>query len=92
MGDGIVVVDASGEVLETSQVLKKASNGQRMISLPAGFEGWVMIPNKLSADGTSGGWWPADAANDSLETLSGLLIWTGGGDFVVDHLSPYQRK
>jgi hypothetical protein len=33
-----------------------------------------------------------EVVNDSLEILSGLLIWTGGGDFVVDHLSPCQRK
>ena len=92
MGDEIMVVDASGEVLQTSQVLKKAFNGQRTISLPAGFEGWVIVPNKLSQDGTTGGWWAADVANDSLESLSGLLIWTGGGDFVIDHLSLYQKK
>lgn len=92
LGDGVQVMDSTGQMLESSQYLSKAFNGQRTIGLPPGFEGWIMIPNKISKDGTTGGWWAGDAIDDNLNTINGLMIWTGGGDFCIDHLCVYQQK
>jgi hypothetical protein len=84
LGDGVMVMDENGEMVETS----KPANG--LLTLPPAFEGWVLIPNTISQDGTSSGWKGEDVA--TLERLTAFYFWTPGGDFTIDHLSLYKKK
>ncbi|MFM8981768.1 MAG: hypothetical protein ACKOLA_02475 [Spartobacteria bacterium] len=92
LGDGVLVMDEKCQFLDPQKYLTKAPNGQRTVSLDAGFKGWIIVPNTLSKDGTNAGWMHTDTSKGKVSNLGGLLIWTGGGEFDIDMLSLYQKK
>jgi hypothetical protein len=92
IGDGVLVMDEKGQMLDSKKCVKKAINGQRTIGLDAGFKGWIIVPNTLSKDGTNSGWMHGNASKDKVSQLSSLLIWTSGGEFDIDMLGLYQEK
>ena len=91
MGDGVLVMDEHGKMVDPKKCLSTASNGQRSINLEAGFKGWIIVPNTLSKDGTKAAWMHPAASNGKVSEISDLLFWSDKSEFDIDQLSLYQK-
>ena len=92
MGDGVLVMDEHGKMVDPKKCLSTASNGQRSINLEAGFKGWIIVPNTLSKDGTKAAWMHPAASNGKVTEISDLLFWSDKSEFDIDQLSLYQKN
>ena len=92
MGDGVLVMDEHGKMVDPKKCLSTASNGQRSINLEAGFKGWIIVPNTLSKDGTKAAWMHPAASNGKVSEISDLLFWSDKSEFDIDQLSLYQKN
>jgi hypothetical protein len=96
LADGVRLADINGRVLDPSEYLIKHDNNQRSIQLEGFFEGWIILPNSVSPDGTGAGWRQDDpswaTAFERLDRITDLAIWSSSaGEIHIDQLCLYQK-